>query len=135
MVSILTALINALFNDLVLLLEEAQWFHLANTQNEVTLELEHSLVAADLSRSFVIVRLWARHPTDGSGSTELIVSLPSLLTANFNLGVTVGQIDAQRNLDIPAITVDSDAYTTDMTFELIGGRFFSRFNIDELVRN
>lgn len=97
---------------------------MTNTANEVTIQLDHILVAADLTRSFLIVRLWARHPTDGSGSTELIVTLPSLLTSSFNLGVTVGSIDVNRDLQVPQITLDPASYTTDMQFNLDGGTLF-----------
>lgn len=96
---------------------------MTNTANEITLQLDHNLVSTDLTRQYVIVRLWARHPTDGSGSTELIVKLPSLLTSAFNLGVTVGSIDLALSLEIPQLIVDPDFYTADMQFELIGGMF------------
>lgn len=81
-------------------------------------------MTADLTRSYLIVRVWAIHPTDGSGSTELIVRLPSLLTSGFNLGVTVGSIDMDRRLEFPQITIKPEDYTTDMQFELIGGNCF-----------
>lgn len=98
----------------------------------VNVALKYPITEENLiGKPFLTATISANHPEVFSGSTVLLVDVPSeaIITApkpTFEKSLIRGSINSELELIVEAIILTENSYTSDTTFSMTGGNFFKR---------